>query len=86
MPFSDRVVEAAWERAEGRCECKRVRCGHETRCNRRLSWNSRGIDDDLRGWEAHHITAASKGRTDSLSNCEILCIACHKNTQSYGHH
>lgn len=30
MPFSDRVVEAAWERAEGRCECKRVRCGHET--------------------------------------------------------
>lgn len=30
MPFSDRVVEVAWERAEGRCECKRVRCGHET--------------------------------------------------------
>ena len=59
MPFLDRIVEAAGER----CECKRVRCGHETRCNRRLSWNSRGIDDDLRGWEAHHITAASKGGT-----------------------
>jgi 5-methylcytosine-specific restriction endonuclease McrA len=32
-------------------------------------------------WEAHHVNANGE---DILSNCEILCWDCHKNTGSFG--
>lgn len=74
------VVQAAWTRAAGRCECKRVTCGHSHRCNKPLQWNLRG-SEAAGGWESHHVD--SNG-ADTLSNCEILCQPCHKNTQSFG--
>lgn len=84
MSFSKSVVEEAWKRSQGRCECERKSCGHSERCPQILKWEQRGNDDSPYGWEAHHITAQAKGGEDILSNCQILCIDCHKNTRSYG--
>jgi len=86
VAFSIDTIKRAWLRAGGRCECKRVTCGHSSRCNKQLVWNNRGNDYARGGWEAHHRTAVSSGGDDSLSNCEILCTECHKNTHTYGHH
>lgn len=86
MSFSDEVVKAAWKRAGGKCECERKTCGHGSRCDKPLSWNQRGNDNSAYGWETHHKVAQAKGGLDTLSNCQILCMECHKNTQSYGRH
>jgi len=77
MAFPDSVVEQAWKRAGGRCECTRVTHAHgSTRCNKDLVWANRGREG--RGaWEAHHRTA---GGGDTLSNCMILCWDCHLRT------
>lgn len=81
MAFSNEVVKKAWVRAGGKCECRRVSHKHYyIRCNKELVWGNRGRKG--RGaWEAHHIN--SNGG-DTLSNCEILCWDCHKNTGSFG--
>lgn len=85
MAFSNEIVLQAWLRAGARCECCRVTCdGHVLRCNKPLGWSDRGNDRAVGGWEAHHKTAVAAGGSDALSNCEILCIACHKNTGTYG--
>ena len=86
MAFSIITVMKAWQRSGGRCECCRISHGHgyTGRCTQRLLWNQRGNDNSPFGWEAHHVTASSSGGSDTLSNCEILCIECHKKTGSYG--
>jgi len=81
MAFPDSVVVAAWKRSGGCCECTRTTHGHAGRCGVRLVWGARGSDKHPGGWEAHHVTA---GGPDTLSNCEILCIPCHKKTETYG--
>lgn len=77
MAFPQTVVESAWKRSGGCCECRRISHSHpNTRCNKQLVWENRGREG--RGkWEAHHIN--SNG-TDTLSNCEILCWDCHSKT------
>jgi len=82
MGFPSSVVEAAWKRSGGLCECRRERHTYHTgRCNKQLGWENRGKDGYRGCWEAHHINA---GGPDTLSNCEILCCQCHKDTGSYG--
>jgi len=80
MAFTDSVVDQAWQRSGGKCECTRTGHGHTGRCNRGLLKSSRGAESS-QGWEAHHITA---GGMDTLSNCQILCQDCHKKTGTYG--
>lgn len=80
MTFSDSIVQQAWQRAGGKCECERTSCGHTGKCSKQLTQGFQGWEL-AGGWEAHHITA---GGQDTLSNCEILCQPCHKNTGSYG--
>ena len=84
MAFSQDTVNAAWKRAGGKCECTRSSHGHSARCNKTLSYENRGRDGAWGAWEAHHKTADASGGNDSLSNCEILCMECHKGTGSYG--
>lgn len=85
MPFSEAVIRAAWQRAGGRCECGGSNCGHSPcRCGKVLNWNSRGDDYSPSGWEAHHKVPVYQGGSDTLDNCQILCIPCHKKTSSYG--
>jgi len=80
MAFSDFVVDQAWNRSGGKCECTRIRHEHNGPCNKELFKVARGKETPL-GWEAHHITA---GGPDTLNNCEILCQDCHKQTGTYG--
>ena len=85
MAFSEATILSAWTRSGGKCECGRISHGHGIwGCNKQLIWESRGKDYLPGGWEAHHKTAVSAGGGDTVSNCEILCLACHKGTQSYG--
>lgn len=86
MAFSEQTVMEAWERAGAQCECTRKTCGHESRCAKKLKWENRGKEGLPGAWEAHHISAQSLGGSDNVSNCEILCLKCHKNTKSYGRH
>lgn len=75
MAFAQETKDQAYNRAGGKCECRRQVCLHHSgRCNAELSgW-----------WHAHHITSQSAGGSDELSNCEAVCVTCHKNTESYG--
>ena len=77
MVFSDEVVEGAWRRVGGYCECRRRTHNHSyVRCNKELVWKNRGRIG--RGaWEARHISATG---SDGFSNCEILCWDCHSAT------
>jgi len=80
QPFPDEIVRQAFIRANGRCECERSSCNHQGQCNKSLIFSDRGRETPS-GWEAHHRWA---GGPPTLSNCEILCTSCHKNTRSYG--
>ncbi len=81
MAFSSDVINQAWQRSGGKCECRRTSHGHSyVRCNKELVFDNRGREG--RGaWEAHHVN--SNG-SDTLSNCEIICWDCHKKTGSFG--
>jgi len=81
--FPNDVVQAAWLRSGGKCECMDfVRCRHSIVPHGRiLSFDAQGKDDSAQGWEAHHIDPDGE---PSLKNCKILCIECHKNTPSFG--
>lgn len=77
MAFSDSTKDAAHRRAGGQCECTRIlACNHGSgRCTAKLGRNQGHF---------HHRTAQSAGGSDGLANCEHLCVACHRNTGSYG--
>jgi 5-methylcytosine-specific restriction endonuclease McrA len=82
MSFPQDVINAAWKRAGGRCECKRQCPEHlGRRCNKELDPKN---NVSGKKWHAHHIVSQEAGGSDTLENCEILCIKCHENTQSYG--
>lgn len=83
MAFPQSVLnEAFWRRANGKCECTR-RCPSHVgrRCNRILDPSNQ---NPAGKWHAHHVVSQDAGGTDTLENCEILCVDCHKNTESYG--
>ena len=80
MAFPDSVVDQAWNRSDGKCECTRTGHSHNRPCNKDLFKAAREKETPL-GWETHHIIA---GGPDTLSNCEILCQNCHKQTDTYG--
>lgn len=75
MGFSESVIDRAWVRADGKCE----------KCGKSLARNNHS-EGQWGAWEAHHVKAQKDGGEDSLSNCKILCLDCHKNTKSYGNH
>lgn len=76
MAFPEPVKDAAFQRSGGQCECRRSAThSHNQRCTARIT---------RYGAEYHHVTAQSVGGHDGLSNCEVLCVPCHKGTDSYG--
>lgn len=74
--FSQDVVDKAWERAKGTCECKRGNHGHGQPHAKKLLYAQRGRDGQG-AWEAHHV---NPNGPNSASNCLILCWPCHKAT------
>jgi len=78
MAFSEDIIEQAWKRAGGTCECKRWTHSHNyERCNVQLIKFIRGKEGEGR-WEVHRV---NKSGGDVLSNCEILCWGCYKRSQ-----
>lgn len=75
MGFSDSTIRDAWTRSGGKCE----------KCGKTLAQNNHK-EGEWGAWEAHHIKAKKDGGADTLSNCKILCLDCHKETKSYGSH
>jgi len=78
VPFSELVKSEAYRRSRGRCECRRSTCSntrHKTpRCTTSIA----------RSVHYHHVHAEVLGGSNGLSNCEALCIACHRATANYG--
>lgn len=82
MSFPTSVVIEAWRRAGGRCECTRQCPSHiGARCNRVLDPYNQTAGMQ---WHAHHTVSQDAGGADTVENCEILCLECHKNTESWG--
>jgi hypothetical protein len=80
MAFSQEVIDDAWKRSGGVCECNRLTHGlHQFKhCDNILVKENQGRASEGTGrWEAHHTTAVASGGKDILSNCEILCVYCH---------
>lgn len=76
MAFSDAVKDAAFKNSGGQCECVRTSHNHPfRRCSAKVTRHSA---------EYHHKTADAAGGPDTLANCEVLCVTCHRNTASYG--
>jgi len=72
MAFSQATIDAAYQRAGGRCECTMSSCTHHAdriRCNASLA----------NGWHAHHRRLVSEGGGDNFSNCLLMCTSCHEN-------
>jgi hypothetical protein len=74
MALENSVVDQAWARSGGRCECTCSGHGHSDRCGRELLRDRRGAEPSY-WWEAHKKAAGGK---DTLSNYEILCHKCFK--------
>lgn len=51
--FSDELIDRAWARSGGNCECTRVTHGHTGRCNKVLLKSFHGDRYSTYGWEAH---------------------------------
>ena len=81
MAFPLSVVQAAWDRSGGRCECPRVTHNHGvSKCNKQLVVGNRGREG-VGAWEANHRVRVESGGPDTLTNCEILCWnPCHRST------
>jgi hypothetical protein len=69
--FFDDIVEKAWKRSRGHCECKRTTHGHVGRCSRFLVKSLRGDRNSIFGWDARSISGK---HLDTVSDCEILCL------------
>ena len=75
MAFTDYIIEQAWKRAGGKCECRRWTHKHSVvKCGKELVRANRGKEGQGR-WEIRRI---DKAAGDTLSNCEILCADCLK--------
>jgi cytochrome c553 len=72
MAVSQAVRKEIYDRANGRCECTMIVCGHRGRCTNGLY---------APYWDAHHRNANGP---DTASNLVAMCATCHKNTRTYG--
>lgn len=74
MAFNQNIKDQAYERAKGYCE----------RCSKFCPRFKTDYGFQYPFSEFHHILSVQAGGSDGISNCEHLCIACHKKTKSYG--
>ncbi len=73
------VLQGAWRRAGGRCECMQIGHGHEGRCNKELNWGLRGSSMEG-GWDA----LVRYGGAETLSNITVVCMDCKRKGRSVG--
>jgi len=83
--FPEKELEKALANAGGRCECRRTNEDCLKKHNRvRCQENGFTLENQGTRWQAHHRTSQAEGGEDTASNCEILCLDCHKATRTYG--
>ena len=76
MAFTDDVLQQAWQRSGGKCECQNRSHDHGFyACDELLEWLNRA-QPGLGSWEARHKVVPEDGGDDSLENCEIVCLDC----------
>ncbi|HJJ43815.1 MAG TPA: HNH endonuclease signature motif containing protein [Methanocorpusculum sp.] len=68
MVFSEEVKKQAFENANGRCEA----------CGKQLVFANSGVTGGRGSWIAMYRVPVSKGGTDTLENCKIVCSKCHR--------
>jgi hypothetical protein len=73
QPSLQSIIEKAWSRAGGRCECTSNYHWHIGRCNGIIIKSFRGEKDNTYGWEAYN----KNGSCTEPSDCEINCIKCY---------
>jgi 5-methylcytosine-specific restriction endonuclease McrA len=81
MAFPEDVKRQAFIRSGGRCECTRLGHPHVGRCQAGIAMATILSPATV---EFHHLSASAVGGHDGLSNCQALCIPCHRGTASYG--
>ena len=79
VEFPLMVIELAWERAKGQCECHHAVHAHHIPCGRKLKFEGRGVQQSD-GWEIH---ARNRDAAATLDNCEVLCTRCYKQSRLY---
>ncbi len=79
MAFSESVIDQAWTRSGGACECKSTSHGHGSPHGKQLVKRNPGREGPG-AWEAHHLNSNGP---DTLGNCAIYCWDCHKKTGSF---
>lgn len=72
MGFHIGVIEQAWQRSGGRCECAKINHSHPSKCNKVLVRANRGREGPGR-WEAYSVSSFDR---TSTSDCKILCWNC----------
>ena len=73
------LVQSAWQRAGGRCECTHAGHGHEGRCNAMLYWGMQNSSSEG-GWYAD----LRHGAMPNLSSIKILCAECRRKGRGVG--
>ena len=71
----DSVINTAWKRSEGKCECSSTDHDHKWRCCKVLYLPHRGLDE-FGGWELYYKDKSA--RLNDPNNCEIQCFACYR--------
>lgn len=83
--FPEEELKKALANAGERCECRRTNADCLKKHNRvRCSEKGFTLGNHKSRWQAHHRTAQDAGGKDIASNCEILCVDCHRATRTYG--
>ena len=83
--FPEEELKKALANAGGRCECRGTNPDCLRKHNRvRCPESGFTLGNQGTRWHAHHKTSQAAGGKDIASNCEILCISCHKATRTYG--
>jgi hypothetical protein len=73
----DEVVENAWVRSGGRCECSRRHHGHGVECGRALAWAHRGTHTAT-GWELVRHGDPKVGGWQAVKDAQVLCVECYR--------
>ncbi len=78
--LTDDIVENAWTRAQGRCECAERSHHHPSRCGKPLDWAQRGKATHAAAWEALQNGPKTLGGWEAVNQTRILCWACYATT------
>jgi hypothetical protein len=72
--FSNLIIQQAWTRSAGRCECVRGDHNHGSRCNRALVWERRTGESKPGSWVADSKSGAFR---PGAEDCTIVCWQCY---------